>query len=279
MIIVDKQWVLITGGSSGIGLALARLFARKGANVAILSRRMEIIQSALDEIKSQFVHEDQQATGIPCDVSDVDAVNSAISQFTISHGTPLILVNSAGITYPGEFHELSVETFKSMMDVNYMGTVLSIKAVIQGMLERGSGFIVNISSMAGVIGTYGYSAYGASKYAIRGLSDVLRAEYKAKGIKVFVVYPPDTDTPQLAFEKDLKPAITAELSENGGLMSPDQVAAIIWQDMNKGRYTILPGLNSWFLYNLSNFLGDLTYPVMDMMIESAKKSIQKRNKK
>ena len=275
---IENQWVMITGGSSGIGLALAKLFAREKANVVIIARRVEVIKQALEEIKASRSSDEQQVEGIVCDVANEDSIHKAITDYSQIHGTPFILINSAGITYPGEFHNLASATFRSMMDVNFFGTVYAIQAVINGMIARGTGHIVNISSMAGVIGTYGYSAYGASKYAIRGLSDVIRAEYKLKGIKVHVVYPPDTDTPQLEFESKIKPAITAELSANSGLMQPEQVAEIIWKDMNRGRYTILPGFNSWFLYNLSNLLGDLTYPVMDMMIQDAIKSIHKKKK-
>jgi len=278
MINVAGNWVFITGGSSGIGLSLAKLFSRLGANVAILARRKEQLDYAVEEIKKQAQSIDQDFLSYQCDVSDQQSVSSVFSNFEASNGTPLILINSAGITYPGEFHELSNETIKSQMDVNYFGTVFAIRGVINGMINRGSGYIVNISSMAGVIGTYGYSAYGASKYAVRGLSDVLRAEYKLKGIKVFIVFPPDTDTPQLAFEKELKPKITAELADNGGLMKPDDVADIVWKDMNRGKYTIVPGFNGRFLYVLSSMLGDMVYPIMDLMIQNAIKSIQKRKK-
>ncbi len=278
MIKVAGNWVLITGGSSGIGLSLAKLFARQGANVAILARRKELLDLSVVEIKKQAKSADQVVIAYQCDVSNEQSIRSVMSEFENSYGSPLILVNSAGISYPGEFHEISYETIKEQMDVNYLGTAYTIRAAILGMIQQGRGYIVNISSMAGVIGTYGYSAYGASKYAVRGLSDVLRSEYKLKGIKVFVVFPPDTDTPQLAFEKDLKPEITAQLAENSGLMQPDEVANIIWKDMNRGRYTIIPGFNSWFLYRLSSLLGDMTYFVMDLMVQSAIISIQKRKK-
>ena len=101
--------------------------------------------------------------------------------------------------------------------------------------------------MAGFIGTYGYSGYGASKYAVRGFSDVLRAELKPRGVRVSVVYPPDTLTPQLEFEKDLKPAITKELADTAGVMTAEKVASIILRDMQRGRYTILPGISKLVL--------------------------------
>jgi 3-dehydrosphinganine reductase len=270
--------MFITGGSSGIGLALARIFVLEGANVALLARRKELLESARLELVQLRREPEQTVVTIAADVANLPALLPKIESFESEFGSPDYLFNCAGVTYPGKFHTLSYDTIHDLMDINYLGTAYVTRALIGGMLKRGSGHIVNISSMAGVIGTYGYSAYGASKYAIRGFSDVLRAEYKMRGIKVSVVFPPDTETPQLEFEKDLKPAITRELSDTAGVMNADVVAKIIWKDVQRNRYTILPGFNSWFLYTLVSVLGDLAYPVMDFMINQAIRTIIKRRK-
>ena len=272
----QNKWVLITGGSSGIGLALARRIAAEGAHLAILARRADVLEQARNEILQFCSSPDQQVISIQADVSQADTVIPTLKQFCADYAVPDMVINSAGISYPGNFHELDIATFHSIIEINYLGTVHVTKALIDAMLARGSGHIVNISSMAGVIGTYGYSAYGGSKFAIRGLSDVLRAEYKSKGIKVSVVFPPDTETPQLEFEENLKPAITRALSGNAGVMKADDVARIIWRDIEKGRYTIVPGLNSWFLYFLVSHLGDLTYPVMDWMVNDAARTVNRQ---
>lgn len=273
---LDNQWVLITGGSSGIGLALARKMVEEGAHVALLARRLDLLETAKIELGAFKVLPDQVIHSIAVDVSNKNQLIPQLEVFQKEFGVPDYLINSAGITYPGKFHTLSYDIIESLMAVNYMGTVYTTRALIPGMLSRGSGYIVNISSVAGFIGTYGYSAYGASKYAVRGFSDAIRAEYRPRGIKVSVVFPPDTLTPQLEFEKDLKPAITRELSDTAGLMQADEVARIIWKDVQKGRYVILPGFNSKMLYFLVNLLGNFTYPVMDLMINNAIRSITKR---
>ena len=105
------------------------------------------------------------------------------------------------------------------MDLNYFGTVNMVKALLPAMLERGSGHIVNISSVAAFLGVFGYSAYGASKYAVRGFSDVLRAEVKPLGVRVSVVFPPDMDTPGLANENKTKPFETHEIEGKHGCVS------------------------------------------------------------
>ncbi len=239
---------------------LAVAFARQQANIAILARREDILNQAVDIICQNCQYSTQQVIPLQADVADLLPYCLFYRQYETTYGTPDILINSAGITYPGKFHTLPYDTIKSLMEVNYLGTAFVTRALINGMLRRGSGHIVNISSVAGFLGTYGYSAYGASKYAIRGFSDALRAEYKMRGIKVSVVFPPDTETPQLEFEKELKPAITRELSDTTGIMKADQVASIILRDMQKGRYTIIPGFNSWFLYQLTHLSGRYFLP-------------------
>lgn len=268
--------VFITGGSSGIGLALAKSLAKQGANITILARRLNLLTQAAEQIKSECIHPDQKVITVQGDVGDLDNIFPLLEKYQQENGVPDILINSAGITYPGKFSTLAPEIFKDLVNINYLGTVYVSRAFVNGMVRRGTGWIVNISSMAGFIGTYGYSGYGASKYAVRGFSDVLRAELKPRGIRVSVVYPPDTLTPQLEFEKDLKPAITRELADTAGVMTADKVAQVILRDMQRGRYTILPGFQSWFYYTLSSLLGDLTYIVMDMEIKNAIRRIVKR---
>jgi len=271
-----NQWALITGGSSGIGLAIARLLVDEGLHVSLLARRQELLDEAKKELNSRKISPSQIIHTIVADVSKRNTLIPQLELFQAEFGTPDYLFNSAGITYPGKFHTLSYDVIESLMAVNYLGTVYTTRALISGMLTRGSGHVVNISSVAGFIGTYGYSAYGASKYAVRGFSDAIRSEYRLRGVKVSVVFPPDTLTPQLEFEKDLKPAITRELSDTAGLMKADDVATIIWKDVKRGNYIILPGSNSKMLYALVNLLGNFTYPVMDIMVNNAIRSITKR---
>jgi 3-dehydrosphinganine reductase len=139
------------------------------------------------------------------------------------------------------------------------------------MIKRGSGTIVNIASQAGFIGVFGYSAYSGSKYAVRGLSDVLRAELKPLGIHVSIVFPPDTQTPQLDFEAPLKPIETKEIAGSSRVMSAEAVSEAILNGIHKGRYVILPGTEGKLFYRLTNLLGNLTYPIMDWLVRKAQK--------
>jgi len=262
---------LITGGSSGIGFALAKALVQEGSKICILARDKQKLARAKDELSLFRVSENQQVETISCDVTDYERLNNVLNQWTADYGMPDLVINSAGVTYPGYFQELDVDIFHWLMDVNYYGTLHVIKALIPDMIARGSGTIVNLSSQAGFIGVFGYSAYSASKYAVRGLSDVLRAELKPLGIQVAVVFPPDTQTPQLDFEAPLKPIETKEIAASSNVMTAEEVADAILRGVRKGRYVILPGTGGKIFYRLTNMLGNLTYPVMDWLVRKAQK--------
>jgi 3-dehydrosphinganine reductase len=260
--------IFITGGSSGIGLETARLLAAKGAHVWLAARRMNPIGDACRQIRTFCRYSTQIISGMSMDVSNYQQVEKVLSAFIKQNGVPDIVINSAGITYPGNFSELDIDIFRNMMEVNYLGTVNVLKVFIPGMIARRSGYIANISSMAGLLGIYGYSAYGASKYAIRGLSDVLRAELKPYKIRVSVLYPSDTDTPQLAFEESLKSPITREIG-GGKVVSAASVAACLVSGIARNQYFIIPGLDNKILYRLSELFGSTTCYFMDKIIAQA----------
>ena len=257
------QKVLITGGSSGIGRATARLLAEQGAAVWLIARRKEALEETLAELRPFCAPGD---CGIlPADVSDPLQVAEAVEKMTSLAGCPDMVINSAGITRPGYSYEHSLEVYRRIMEVNYFGTLHVIQAVLPCMLARGSGYIVNISSLAGIVGVFGYAAYGASKYAVMGLSEVLRAELKPKGIRVSVVLPPDTDTPQLAWEAPLKPPETKAIAGSAKVLPPEQVARAILRGVQRGRFLILPGFDSKAIYWVSRLLGPIQYPILDFL--------------
>jgi long-chain acyl-CoA synthetase len=275
----NNKIALVTGGSSGIGLAIARQLAQQGAGVWLVARRKELLETALKQVEAARPPANrppntQRCGSFSADLSDAAQAAAAVEYVCMQAGLPDLLVNAAGITQPGYVQELSLDMFRSMMAVDYFGTVYTIKALLPGMIQRGSGHIINISSMAGFIGTFGYSAYCASKYAVRGFSDVLRSELKPLGIRVSIVFPPDTDTAQLAYEAPFRPPETKVLAGNTRVMSAEAVARITLQQAARGRYTILPGIDARLIYWLQGHLGDLVYPVMDWLITRARKKMQ-----
>jgi 3-dehydrosphinganine reductase len=272
--------VLITGGSSGIGLALAKQLAVLEASVWILARHQDQLEIALKEIESKRKNPDQKFGWIKADVSNEAEVNAELARFISSEGVPDVLINSAGVTRPGLFNELDTEIFRWCMDINYFGSLYTLKKIVPGMVARHSGQIINISSAAGYRGVYGYTAYCGSKFAIFGLTDTLRQELKEFGIRVSVVLPPDTNTPQLAGEEPYKPRLTKALTEdNGGIAQPEDVARDIINAAEKGKFIIITNFQTRLLYNLINVLTvfNLFNPFMDSLIESARKKVQKQS--
>ncbi len=263
------KFAFITGGSSGIGRSLAEELARRGASVWIAARHENLLQQALERIEAARVNAAQSFGSLCVDVSDQEGVNQALSKFVQEVGVPDLVINSAGVAHPGQVEELPLDIFRWNMEVNYFGTVYVTKAFLPGMIARGSGHIVNISSVAGILGVYGYTAYGASKYAVNGFSDVLRAELKPLGVQVSIAFPADVDTPQLAYENRFKPAVTKELNGSGGLMTPDAVAKSILKGVQRNHYIITPGLQSTLFYYLVHFTGNLIYSVMDLLVAQA----------
>jgi 3-dehydrosphinganine reductase len=261
--------VLITGGSSGIGLALAKRLVREGCHVAILSRHNELLQSAINEIKQVNSPESQPVISLQADVTKRDELQARLDEYTSLHGMPDIVINCAGVAHPGTFTSLKPEIFEWLMDVNYFGTVNVLKTLVPGMKARRSGVIVNISSIAGFLGVYGYTAYSASKFAVTGFSDALRSELKPYNIKVSIVFPPDTQTPQLEYEEQFKPFITKQVAGSAKLMSAEAVADEIVAKVKRGKYIILPGMEGKVFYTLHNLVGRTLYPVIDMLVNSA----------
>ena len=260
---------LVTGGSSGIGKAIACGLAGHGMDVWLVAQRKDLLESARMEIESHRLTPSQKIGTVSADVSDLDQVHKAVKQVCEKSGSPDLLINSAGVAHPGYVQDLDIYIFNWMMEVNYFGTVYMTKEVLPSMLKKGYGYIVNISSMAGILSVIGYTAYGASKFAVKGFSDALRQEMKLHGIGVSLILPSDTDTPQLEYENKIKPAETKALGSIGGSMSADAVAKTTLNGIERGKYIIIPGLEGKVFYHLNGLLRGGINPVIDFLIADA----------
>lgn len=229
--------VVVTGGSSGIGRAFVREVSSRGASVSVLALDDRDLADTASELRRAAATHVE----IPVDVRDGDAVGVAVRRAAALLGPPQALLTCAGIAHPGYFQCLDGEIFRRTMDIDYFGTLHAVRAVAPGMIERRAGSVVGVSSVAGVIGVFGYSAYRPAKYAVRGLLEVLRVELRPYGIHVGCVCPPDTDTPQLAYEDRFKPDETRAISGTITPMTAAEVAHAIVRGMKRGRFLILPG--------------------------------------
>lgn len=266
--------VLITGGSSGIGLALAENLVNKDCRVSILSRQKQLLETAADKLQAVSGNYHKDILTIQADVTRRVELNQVLGDYTHTHGAPDIVINCAGVAHPGTFTSLKPEIFDWMMDVNYFGTVNVLKNLVPQMKERKSGVIVNISSIAGFLGIYGYTAYSASKFAVTGFTDALRTELKPYGIQISIVFPPDTQTPQLDYEKKYKPFVTQQLSGSAKLMSADEVAKEILKKVAGKKYIILPGFEGKILFSAKNILGKNLHPILDLVVNGAIRKVK-----
>jgi len=265
-----NQHVLITGGSSGIGLSLARQAASAGARLSLVGRDPAKLAAAAASVRADTPQTSAIVT-VPADVSVEAAVLAALQAAEAVHGPVDILITSAGMARPGYFEEVPVSVFERTMAVNYFGTLYAIKAVVPGMRSRGRGAVVIISSGAGLVGLFGYTPYAPSKFALRGLAEALRAELKPAGIAVTIVYPPDTDTPQLIDENRTKPPETRALTAGGGLWTADAVARVTLAAVRSGRFSVTPGLQLTALAWLHSLIAPVLHWSFDRIAARARR--------
>ena len=262
-----NQHAIITGGSSGIGKATAKLLAQQGANISLIARDRPKLEIAQQEVVAATVNSEQKILIFTADVAKQPAIQTAIQTAIAKLGTPELLITSAGIAHPGYFAELSLEVFEDTMAVNYFGSLYSIRAALPAMEQRRQGSIVIISSGAALIGIYGYTAYCPSKFALRGLAESLRGELKPKGIGLTVVYPPDTDTPQLAAENKIKPDETKIITATARTWTAEAVAQEIVRGVARKQFAVTPGTELTILNRFHSLLAPLLNWYFDRIVK------------
>ncbi|EIZ77817.1 3-alpha-or 20-beta-hydroxysteroid dehydrogenase [Novosphingobium sp. Rr 2-17] len=220
---LEGKVAVITGASQGMGEAHARLFVREGAQVVITDINVGLGQSLADELGKNcfFVRQDVSSS------SDwAEVVDAARSRF----GPVEVLVNNAGTIGPVKsLLDFSEEEFLNVCAVNQLGVFLGMKAVVPGMIAAGRGSIVNISSIAGMLGTKASSnaAYCASKFAVRGMSKLIAAQYGHVGIRVNSVHPGYILTPMMIAATDENGGGAAEAIPLGRLARPEEVSNVV----------------------------------------------------
>ena len=242
--------VLITGGSSGIGLAVAVKYAKMGANVTLIARNMKKLEDAKKKVEEAMGSSKNKCHIISLDTSSSqEAVTKALVAIPNPNGDVDILINCAGTSIAGTFQETDPNEFNRMFNTNVMGSVYPTRALLPQMKKNknGTARIVFVSSQVAQCALHGYTAYAASKWALRGIAEALQMEVKPYNILVSVAYPPDTDTPGYELEMVSKPDLTKALSETGSVFSSEEVAADIVRYSGQGYFGISTGLDGYFL--------------------------------
>ncbi len=230
--------VIVTGGSSGIGLAIAKLYATRGDRVSLLARHPGRLEQARAEIISLSGIDSARIQIASVDVASADQTTAAIEICEASFGPCDILIASAGIVEPRAFDAMSASIFEEQISINFLGTANAVRSVYRGMKARRSGRIMMISSGAALVGIFGYTAYCASKSALVGFAEALSAEAEAFGVRISICFPPDTLTPQYRREISMRPAEAKILMGSVKPWSAEAVAARIVRGLEQGKAKI-----------------------------------------
>lgn len=232
--------VLITGGSSGIGLALAGRLVDLGAGVTLVARRPEPLATAAAGLGAR--RSGATVRTLALDVSDEGAVAEAVPRELADQPIDIV-VNAAGISSPAMFLDATPAELREQMDVNYWGTVWVTRAGVPHLIERGGGNVVIMGSIAGRIGAHGFAGYTASKAALYGFAQVLRAELSPRGIRVTIAMPSSTETPMLEHERAVAPEPAKRLIDSTRPISPEKVASAVLKAVARGKFSVIPGID------------------------------------
>ena len=191
---LEGKVALVTGAAYGIGFAIAEALASAGAKIAFNCRKKEHLDSALAEYAKRGI----EAKGFLCDVTDEVAVGKMVEQISTELGAIDILVNNAGIIKRIPMHEMSVEEFREVIDIDLTAAFIMAKAVIPSMMERGGGKIINICSMMSELGRETVAAYASAKGGLKMLTRNIASEYGRYNIQCNAIGPGYIATPQTA---------------------------------------------------------------------------------
>ncbi|HVT99222.1 MAG TPA: SDR family oxidoreductase [Acidobacteriaceae bacterium] len=230
--VLNGKTAIVTGGASGIGLAIARAFAREGAAVSIVDQN----ESGAAEAAREIVGAGGTAQGVRCDVSDSGSVQAAFGS-VFARGAVHILVNCAGVAHVGTATTTSEDDFDRILRINVRGVYLCTRAVLDAMKRQGGGIILNMASIAGMAGLPDRFAYSTSKGAVLAMTYSVARDYIKDGIRCNAISPARVHTPFVdGFVAKNYPGREAEMMEKlgesqpiGRMAQPDEVASLaVW---------------------------------------------------
>ena len=225
----EGQVALVTGASSGMGLATARAFAEQGAGVALADINEDALRAATDDLTAAG----HQVLGVACDVSDEDQVAALVERTVAMFGRLDMAFNNAGIMIPpSDAADEPADNFERVNAINLRGVWACMKHELRQMREQGSGAIVNCSSLGGLVGLPGRASYHASKHGVLGLTKSAALEYAPRGVRINAICPGTIDTPMVAdmlAKGELDMAEAVRNQPIGRLGTADEIAAaVLW---------------------------------------------------
>ncbi len=268
---MNFETVVITGGSSGIGLDLAKAYTKQGCHVVMLARNQAKLDEAVIECKARVQSNEQMILGLSVDVANPQAMSTCVEEIKRAVGTPDLLILSAGIVASERFIDQSDEDFSQIIHTNLMGSRSVVKGFLTDMIANRKGQICFVSSLGGIIATYGYSAYSASKFAVIGMAGALRQEVYEYGIGVSVLCPPEVDTPMVAKESEHILPQTRFIKDIGGTLNVKTVTKAALKGINKNQFIIVPGVMGKLSYAQSRFMPRVFAWFMQLMVKLSSK--------
>ena len=228
-----NQIAVVTGAGRGIGRAIALKFAAEGADVVCVSRTVENSEKIAAEIRALG----RKAWAYAVDVADASAVNATAEKILADAGKVDILVNNAGVTRDGLLMRMSEQDWDTVLDTNLKGAFLFTKAFSRGLLKQRSGRVINIASVAGLIGNAGQCNYSASKAGLIGFTKSLAREFASRGVTANAIAPGFTDTDMTAvLKEDIKAEVVKQIPM-GVFGQPEDIAlAAVYLAGPGGRY-------------------------------------------
>jgi short-subunit dehydrogenase len=187
---IQDKVVLITGASQGIGLVTARLFAQEGAKVALTARSAGTLTTIVNELHEQH----HEAIAVPADMRNKDAIEAMVDSVFQQYGRIDILVNNAGQAVRGNVADVDIDQFRQIFELNVLGPVEAMQAIIPKMRQNGGGLIINVSSNVTKMHLPAIGAYAATKAALNMLSDTAREELASENIRITTMFPRQTAT-------------------------------------------------------------------------------------
>lgn len=256
----NAKHIVITGGSSGLGLELAHRLAAEGARLTLIARDPQKLEQAASDVRRRMPTAQVNVQAV--DVCDEQATLAAMQQIAGQHQGIDMLINSAGILREGYFEQLPMADFRDVMEINYFGLLNSTRAALP-FLRQSHGRLVNIASMAGLTGAFGYTQYCASKHALVGLSEVLRYELKPQGIQVHLVCPGEFDSPMVDAVDQYRTAENRAHVQTIPKTGVQVIATDTLAGIRAGKFMIIPGrttrLAAWVVRHfpqLNRWVGD-----------------------
>lgn len=263
----SKKHALITGGSSGIGLATAKEFAKRGVHPIVIARDIEKMHSAKAEIESTY---EVAVQVFSCNVTDFNSLQKIIHDIG-KNSTIDYLVCNAGTMTCGRLEDNTMSDLNRTMEINYIGVLHTYKAAIEIMKDQKSGQVGFVSSVAGYLGAIGYGGYAPGKFAIAGLAECVRMEAADYGIGTTIIYPPDTKTPFLKWEQENTLPECRALSKNAKAISAELVAKKLVDAMMKNKFEVFCNTESKLIRILKVIWPSLYFSIVDGIVKKDRK--------